>query len=606
MKILKLVGVLTGVVLLAVTALVIQVIWFRPFDIRIFYEKAFLEFALESPELLSSIRLLEQFHIESHNDDLDDVSPAMTLRRNELVAKDLETLHRYDRDQLQGQVALSYDVLNWYLETEAAGVEFAFHGYPVNQMFGVQNSFPQFMTSTHYLGDRGDAEDYVERLSKLDDKFDGLLEDLRLREERGIIPPRFVIDRVLDEMRSFIAVPAADNVLHTSFVERLADLGTLSDADRKELLQAAESEIRGTVYPAYAELIAYFEALQAKVTTNHGAAQLPDGARWYAWLLRQHTTTDASPEQVHELGLAEVARIETEMDAILRAEGYEGGPVGTRMQRLNAEARFLFPDTDEGREQILAGYRSIVAEIETGISKLFGELPRAALEVVPVQDYREESAPLAYYENPSFDGSVPGRFYVNLRDVSEHPRYLMRTLAYHEAVPGHHFQGAIQTELEGVAQFRRILPFTAYHEGWALYCEQLAWESGFGRDPFDNLGRLQHEMLRAARLVVDTGIHRYDWSRERAVDYMREKTGYKDSHVEVERYFVIPGQATAYKIGMQKILELRERARAALGDRFDIREFHDAVLANGALPLSILERQIEAYMETKRSQSVQQ
>jgi uncharacterized protein (DUF885 family) len=601
MRILKFTGLLIGLLLLAVAALAIHVVWFRPFDVRIFYEKAFIEFALESPELLSSIRMLEQIGIESHNDDLDDVSPGATRRRVALVAEDLEALQRYDRDDLEGQVALSYDALDWFLTTEVAGAEFAFHGYPVNQLFGVQNSFPQFMTSSHFLGDRGDAQDYVARLSKLDDKFAGLLADLRLREERGVVPPRFVIDRVLDEMRAFVAVPAGENILHASFAERLADLDSLSAADRDELLQAAEIEIRDTVYPAYAQLIAYFERLQPKVSTHHGASQLPDGARWYAWLLRQQTTTDVSPEAVHQLGLTEVARIETEMDAILRAEGYEDGPVGERMQRLNEEPRFLFPDTDAGREQILAGYRSIVADIESGMPALFGRLPRAALEVVAVPDYREESAALAYYEGPSFDGSVPGRFYVNLRDVGEHPRYLMRTLAYHEAVPGHHFQSAIQTELEGVAQFRRILPFTAYQEGWALYAERLAWESGYVTDPFDNLGRLQHEMLRAARLVVDTGIHRYGWSREQAIDYMLEKTGLKDSAVEVERYFVIPGQATAYKIGMQKILELRERARAELGEDFDIREFHVVVLENGALPMSILEQQVDAYIESKRN-----
>lgn len=596
--VLKWLGAVLGLAIAVVVALAINVIWFRPFDIRIFYDKVFVEYALEYPEFLSSMRLLEQFGIESHNDDLDDVSPAQTLRDTALAAKALQTLREYDRAGLSGQVALSYDILDWYLQTEVDGAEFAFHGYPVNQLFGVQNDFPEFMVGTHYLGDRGDAEDYVARLGKLDRKFEGLLENLRLRESRGIVPPRFVIDRVLEEMRNFVAIPARDSILHQSFEERLIELADLPDETRARLLEDAVHEIEHTVYPAYRELIEYFVTLRPKVAGDHGAAGLPDGEAWYAWVLRRHTTTDMTPEAVHAMGLAEVARIEGEMDAILRAESYVDGPVGERMQVLAEESRFLYPDTDAGRQAILDDYRAIVEEIRPRLGELFGRLPRSGLEVVTVPEYRQEGAGIAYYQPPSFDGRRPGRFYVNLRDVAAHPRFAMRALTCHEALPGHHLDAALQTELTGVAEFRKVIPFTAYREGWGLYSEQLCREVGFIDDPYDDLGRLQLEMLRAARLVVDTGIHLQGWSRERAVEYMRATTGTveRDVIAEIERYFVDPGQATAYKVGMQKLLELREHTRSALGDQFDLREFHDVVLGNGALPLAVLEQQVADYI----------
>jgi len=596
--VLKWTGAIFGLAAIIVAALAINVIWFRPFDIRIFYEKVFVEFALEYPEFLSSMRLLEQFGIESHNDDLDDISPAQTLRYNAIVAEALETLREYDRTDLNGQVALSYDILEWYLQTEVDGAEFAFHGYPVNQQFGEQNAFPLFMTSTHYLGDRGDAQDYVTRLGKLDRKFAGLLEDLRLRESRGIVPPRFVIDRVLEGMRGFVSSPARDNILYQSFERRISDIANPSNESRTALLDDAAHQIEQTVYPAYNDLIDYFVALRPKVTTNHGALALPDGRDWYAWLLRRATTTDMTPEAVHAMGLTEVARIEAEMDAILGAEGYTDGSVGERMQQLADEPRFLYPDTDAGRQAILADYRAIIAELEPRLGELFGRLPRSRLEVVPVPEYHQENAAVAYYQEPSFDGGRPGHFYVNLRDVEGHPKFTMRALACHEAVPGHHFEASLRTELTGVAQFRKVIPFIAFQEGWGLYSEQLCREAGFIDDPYDDLGRLQLEMMRAVRLVVDTGIHAQGWSREQAIDYLRVNTGIagRDVVSEIERYFVNPGQATAYKVGMHKLLELRERAQSVLGDEFDLRQFHDLVLDNGSMPLIVLERQVEDFI----------
>ncbi|MGH8247125.1 MAG: DUF885 domain-containing protein, partial [Gammaproteobacteria bacterium] len=482
---------------------------------------------------------------------------------------------------------------------------FTWHGYPVNQMRGEQNALPNFMANIHHIGSVRDARHYITRLSKFGAKFDQLLEDLRLREGKGIVPPRFTVEKVLDEMRGFRGAPAGDNVLYTSFVERLAGIESLGEDTRDALEQDVLMEIERSVYPAYDKLIAYFEYLQPKATTNHGVWKLPDGDAYYDYKLRENTTTNLTADQIHELGLSEVARIQLEMDVILVAEGYAEGSVSERMIRLNEEERFLYPNTDEGRRQILEEFRSINGEITAGMHAYFGRLPRSPVEVERVPEFSQKGSAGAYYMAPSMDGARPGVFYANLRDLKEHPRFGMRTLAYHEAVPGHHLQKAIQTELSGVPNFRRVLGFTAFSEGWALYSERLAWEAGYQNDPFSNLGRLQAELFRAVRLVVDTGIHRKRWTREQAIEYMSTNTGMTERDViaEIERYFVRPGQATAYKIGMIRILNLRDRAKQALGDRFDIRAFHDVVIGNGDMPLAVLEQEVDRWIRAKQAEA---
>ena len=325
---------------------------------------------------------------------------------------------------------------------------------------------------------------------------------------------------------------------------------------------------------------------------------MPDGDAYYAWCVRSHTTTDMTPEQVHSLGLSEVARISAEMDGILRAQGLTEGSIGERVQQLARQPEQIYPNTPEGKSAMIAGYQAILDDINGKLGDSFNRRPKLGVEVKAVPEFSEKTAPGAYYQGGAFDGSRPGVFYANLRDTSETPKFAMRTLAYHEGIPGHHFQITIAQELQGVPFFRRVLPFTAYSEGWALYAERLAWEMGFEEEPLDNLGRLRDEMMRAVRLVVDSGIHYKRWTREQAIAYMLENTGMGEGDVtaEIERYFVNPGQALAYKAGMLKILDLREKARQALGSKFKLSEFHDEVLTHGALPLSLVERVIDDWI----------
>lgn len=590
-------------IFVVITAFIVNTIWFKPYPIRAFYERVFLEFALESPELLSNLRLFEQIGITGHNAELDDASEAKATEQFDKLRKNVDMLHSYDTSSMTGQDKLSYDILDWFLATNLEGEKWRYHNYPVNQLFGVQNGFPSFMASTHALDNLQDAEYYNARLSKVKVKFEQVMEGLKLREAKGIIPPTFVIDKVLTEMNSFVGQKPEDNILFKNFAEKLGKVKDIDQATRERLLADAKSQIESTVYPAYQLFIGYFTELKPKSTNDAGVWKMPDGEAYYAFELKQNTTTELNPEQIHQIGLSEVARIQKEMLVILQSQGYEGENVGELVSKLGEDPRFLYPDTKEGRAQILVDYKKILDEVNKGLESAFRVKPKAALDVQRIPEFKEKTAPGAYYQGPSMDGSRPGVFYANLYDIKATPKFDMRTLAYHEGIPGHHFQIAIAQELKGLPTFRTMLPFTSYAEGWALYSEQVAWELGFQKEPLDNLGRLQAELFRAVRLVVDTGIHHKRWTREEAIDYMSKNTGMvlSDVTAEIERYIVMPGQACAYKVGMLKILELREKAKNQLGDKFDLRDFHDAVLKNGSVPLAILERVVDEYIASKKA-----
>ncbi|RYY20655.1 MAG: DUF885 domain-containing protein [Cytophagaceae bacterium] len=589
---------------LVLGGLVINLIWFRPFFIREFYEKVFVEVALDSPELLSRLRLVEGVGIQAHNRQLDDASEAETTRQLAHLRDNLATLHRYDTTGMRGQDRLNYQVLDWYMTNAAAGAAFRYDNYPVNQLFGVQNDYPSFMADVHQVHNRRDADYYNQRLAAVRAKFGQVLAGLKIREQHGVVPPTFVIDRVLTEMSAFVAKQPEQNILYTSFTEKLKKANGLDAATQTALLAQAKHQIETAVYPAYQQLITYFTALRPRSTNDAGVWKFPDGKAYYAHCLRSNTTTNLSAAQIHALGLREVTRITDEMRAILQAEKVAGADsVGSTLGRLGEKPRFLYADTDSGRAQILTDYRHILTEVNQGLGSAFRIRPRAQLEVRRVPVFKEKTSAGAYYEAAALDGSRPGVFYASLYDVKATPKFGMRTLAYHEGIPGHHFQIGVAQELKGLPTFRTLVPFTAYVEGWALYAERLAAELGFEKDPYDNLGRLRAELFRAARLVVDTGLHDQRWTREQAIRYMRQTTGMAESDVvaEVERYIVMPGQACAYKIGMLKIVELRERARQQLGSNFDLRDFHDVVLRNGALPLEVLERVVNDYIAAKKS-----
>ncbi len=603
-NILKFFGAIIGLAVIVTAVFLINLIWFRPWSLNLFYEKVFAEALFDHPELLSALGLVEQFGITGHNGKLDDESPAQQQREFDRWKRDLAQLRQYPFDKQTPSQKLSTRVLEWFLQLQIDGEKWQWHNYPVNQLFGVQNQFPEFMANTHRLLRRKDCDYYVMRLEALPKKFDQVLEGLKIREQKGILPPRFVVEEVLTEMSDFIAKPPAENILATSFKSRAAKIPKLNETERAGFQARVETAIASKVYPAYQKLIDYFRELLPKTTTDDGVWKLPNGDAYYAYKLRENTTTTLQPEEVHQIGLRDVARIESEMRVILDANGFAGQPIGAAMEKLTKDPRFVYANNDQSRADALARYRELITQAtQRSARDLFRTAPRAKIEVRRVPEFKEATAPGAYYQPPAMDGSRPGIFFANLRDPSETPRWSMPTLAYHEGVPGHHWQIATAMELKGLPQFRKVVPFTAYTEGWALYAEWLAKQAGwYENDPFGDLGRLQAELFRAVRLVVDTGIHAKHWPREQAIAYMREKTGMGEKEVkaEVERYIVSPGQACAYKIGMLKIQQLRARAQLELGDKFDQREFHDAVLKNGALPLEILEDQVTEYIRQKK------
>jgi uncharacterized protein (DUF885 family) len=588
-----------AVPLVALGVFLVPTLWFRPWSLDHYYARVFIEFATRHPMLLTSLGMLDGTPLDHYSDKLDDFSPEAEERDARFLDRQIAILHSYDRTRLALKQRLSYDVLDWFLTDQQQSNRFLFHDYPLNQLFGAQSQIPDFMMNTHPLKQPRDAENYVKRVARMGIAFDQVLAGVRKRERMGVIPPRFVIREVLHQMKGFVAMPPRANALFTTFHTRADSIGELDAGKRTGLENRLEREIRDTVYPAYQRMIAYEDSALARATDDDGVWKLPNGDAYYDRQLHSITTTNLTADSIHALGEREVATLQGEMRRLLGAKGYKTADLAATVRGVMAEPRFGFAAGDSGRAQILAGYQTILDDADTRVGALFNLRPKAHLKVERVPAFKEATSPGAYYQGPSIGGKRPGVFYANLRDPAETRRPEMRTLAYHEGVPGHHFQLSIQSELTGVPFFRRVIPFTSYVEGWGLYAERLGYENGFHRDAFDSLGALQAELFRAVRLVVDTGIHREHWTRQQAIDYMVKNTGMKESEVvtEIERYIVNPGQACAYKVGQLELIALRERARQELGSRFDIRRFHDVVLGNGALPLSLLEQVVNQWIQ---------
>ncbi len=582
----------------------VRLLFLRPFQINHFFDRTFLLYALDSPEYLSTARILDQYGITSHRKHLDDVSVQALDRVERFLKQTAETFQGYDRASLDEADALSYDIFQWYLQSlQNATGRWRFHNYPLNQMNGVQNDFPVFMQDVHGVESKAEARDYVARLYAIRDKFDQLIEGLKIREQKGIVPPDFILDRVLDNMRSFVAVPLRDNMLYQSFENKLAAADAIKEKDKDIYRKGAEDALRDAVYPAYNKLIAYAEQLRKTAGSDAGVWKWPEGDAFYRAVLAEHTTLDLDPEAVHQLGLREVARIQQELRQLLDKQGYPASvPLTAHWNALDQDVRFYYPDNAAGREQILRDYQAIIDDAEKSLGAYFATMPKVGIKVERAPAFMEKAAPAGSYSSPSLDGERVGIFYANLGDVRSTKKYGMRTLAYHEGIPGHHLQTALSQQTKDLPLFRRDLNFTAFVEGWALYAERLAFEAGLEKDPYDSVGRLRAELFRAARLVVDTGLHARRWTRDQAVDYLLNETGtpLEQARREVDRYVVAPGQACAYMIGMLKFLELRTKAQTSLGERFDFKAFHQLILESGAMPLALLEQRVDKWIAKQR------
>jgi uncharacterized protein (DUF885 family) len=578
--------------------------WFTPVGLDNYVNKITLQLTLESPETLSQLGFIDNTPLDFHSGKLDDYTREHEL---DLLARLREAragLDRYGPDGLAGQQLTTWKVTAWFLDDMIREAEFEHAGYRVNQISGPTVSIPQFLTDTHVIKDARSVERYLSRLAE----FGRVLREVRVRveedREAGVVPPDFVIDQSLTGMRAFIEGGAARNALVTTLPGKLEKVDGLDEARREEYRRRAEDLVAKEVIPGYEAMIALFEDMRASATHDAGIWRIPRGSEYYAAQLMSNTTTRMSADEIHALGLDEVERIEAEMNAILDAQAVGGATLAERIRAVSADPAQNFPNDDAGRAQMLEYLKDVDGRVMAVAPRYFKTVPPQPLEIVRVPEYSQDSAPGGYYYPPALDGSRPGRFYINQKDTADNPRWTLPTLMIHEGSPGHHFQLSAQQLIEDVPLLRKVLPFSAYSEGWALYAERIAkTDMGlYDEDPFGDLGRLQAEMFRAVRLVVDTGMHAKQWTREQAIDYMMAKTGMTEAEVtrEIERYVVWPGQATSYKVGQLALLRLRQEAERELGPKFDLREFHEVVLMNGAMPLAVVEETVRQWIEAQR------
>ena len=535
----------------------------------------------------------------------DDRSDAFAATQIEKDKADLARLRAgFDYDELQDQDKLSYDLFVFNIERRVRNHAFRRHAYVADQFRGQFTGLLTVLQNTHPIGNVQDAEDYLSRVEGLEAVLDGMVERLQDRAEFGVIPPAFSFPAMItDASRINSGVPlddsSDDNALYADFKAKLAELA-LEEAEEAALMARADDAWRGPFQRGFAALIDELERLQAIQTDNFGIWSLPDGKAYYENRIRSHTTLDLTADEIHQIGLDDVARIHAEMEVIQKTVGVEGS-LQDFFAFVRADPGNYFENSEAGRGEFLAEAEQQTAAIFEVAHRYFNQLPKAGLEVRRVEPWRENSTSIAFYNPPSQDGSRPGVYYANLADMASVQKYVFTAITYHEGVPGHHFQIALAQELGGLPMFRKFGGYGAYTEGWALYAERLAREMGFYQDPMRDFGRLQDEIWRSVRLVTDTGIHARRWTRQQAIDYFTENTPISEGDIitEVERYFVNPGQALGYKMGMTQILSLRDRAQQALGERFDIRDFHDVIIGAGALPLPILEQQVEHYIAEK-------
>ena len=581
-------------------------------------------FLATAPEAATELGVGEDIAGENYLSHLGGYGFAAHQAARKMNEDFLQELRGFDRAALTGQAADTYDVLKNAYDTAARRNQFDFGGatpfgsglpnsgdswamtpYFMTQLTGPHLALPRMLLSQHPIESRAHIEAYLSRLGEMGRALDEAGETFSTDAGIGMAPPRFAIEGVLRSLRNFTAKSAAEHPLATTLAEKMKSVEGISDEERAAFAARAARLVEDEVYPAYERLAAQVELALQETNDDAGVWRLgEEGEAFYQLALASYGAGVKTGDDVHELGLSEVARITGEMDALLKSIGLTQGTVAARMEQLAARPDNLYPNTDEGREALLASLRAQVDAVMAKSGDWFGRLPATKVEVRRIPIHEQDSSPGGYYTGPSLDGSRPGVYWINLKNTADNPKHSLKSLTYHEAVPGHHFQTAYLRSIKDMPLMRNMLGYSEYAEGWGLYAEALAKEMGmYEGDPAGDLGRLQAELFRAARLVVDTGLHHKRWSREQAIDYMVAATGEtRDTATrEIERYAVVPGQACAYKLGMLKIQELRARAEGELGKDFDIRDFHDAVLTLGDAQLPVLDATIDRWIKSKKA-----
>lgn len=559
------------------------------------FEKAFEAQLDRSPQLATSLG--DKRNYGKWNDVSDAAADASVRASVDALAK---IKRKIKADKLSADSRLSLTLFEQSVSRSVANQKWRRYGYVFNQMGGVQSTTPTFLINQHKVASVSDAEAYVERLRGMPAYLDAQVARSEANAAAGVLPPKHIFDYVLPAARNVVkGAPFTDGPDSPLFADLTAKVGRIDapEAVKAKLVADGATALKDGVAPAYARMIAAIESQKARAGTDAGVWRFKDGDAYYADRLADMTTTKLSAAEIHQIGLDNVARIHGEMRAIMAKVGFSG-ELDKFFDFMETDPRFFLPQTADGKAEYIKRATATIAAMNAKVPQYFNRLPKAPMEVRAVEPFREQAAGLAFYERPSADGSRPGVYYANTIDMKALPTYQIEALAFHEGIPGHHFQIALAQELDGLPRFRRFGGYTAFSEGWGLYAERLGKDMGFYEDPYSDFGRLTLEVRRAIRLVVDTGLHARRWSREQAVQYILDNQPGDRAQAEkdIDRYIVMPGQATAYMIGQQEILRLREKARTAMGAKFDIRGFHDVVLTRGAVPLDVLAANVDAWI----------
>jgi len=574
----------------------------KPASIDHYLGKEVLVDLVSSPEYMTYMGIFDSFNwVTNHNAELSIIGNDDIQNDIKSSQKSLKLLNKYEDSSLSDSQKITKRIAIFDIENNLNQLEnFPYHDYPLNQVRGVHHNVISFMSDQHPVRNYSEAKDFIKRTDLVKDVFAGQLDWLKKQAAVGVYAPKFVYDHIINQLNELINYSADEHPIYTEFFKKV-ELLNISESKFSSLDNDLRASIETSVTPGFVLLRDFMVSTKAKANKNHGIWSQPNGDEFYKLRIRSYTTTNYSPEEIHNIGLSEVSRISARMKEILTSLGYDSTKTaGVLMNELNEDPSLLYADTPNRKEIVVQDYMDMVNEATASIKDYFHSMPEAPVTVKAVPEYSEKTAPGGYYQAPALDGSRPGAFFVNLYDIKQTPKYSMKTLAYHEATPGHHHQIAHSMENDELTLYRRFgYRTSAFSEGWALYAEQLALEAGLAPDPYDELGILQSEIFRSVRLVVDTGIHYKKWTRDEAIAYMKAKTGMSDTEcrVEIERYIVWPGQALSYKVGMIKILELRQKAMDALGDNFNIKDFHSAILDHGIPPLFVVEQKVDEMIE---------
>jgi uncharacterized protein (DUF885 family) len=565
-----------------------------------FLDAAFEEQVARSPQTLTALGRKDRYG------ELNDYTDANRQQALELAQRQLQQMRaQFDQARLGPVGRVSYRLFEREVQQDEQNVRWRWHGFPASTNGSPTGSIPVFLINQHRVDNVADAEAYIARLQAVERVMNEVTANMRQQATLGIVPSTFNFAPVRgDAQRVLAGAPftrGADTPVYADFKAKVAKLDA-PQAEKERLLASAREALTGPFQRGYRTFLTTWAGLEKQAQGNRGAWSLPEGEAFYASRLAESTTTDMTADQIHTLGLQQVARIHAEMERIKTQVGFKG-TLRQFFDELRTNPRYRYADTAAGKEQYLQDARAFVAGVMAKAPQYFRRLPKAPLDVRAVEAWREATAPIAFYNQPSEDGSRPGIYYSNLADMSQVSKPQLEARSYHEGAPGHHFQIALAQELSGLPKFRRFGGYGAYSEGWGLYAEGLGKEMGFYQEPISEFGLLSTQVWRAVRLVVDSGIHSKRWTREQAINYFLENAPLSkaDATREVERYINWPGQATSYMVGQLKILELRERARQQLGDRFDIKEFHAVVLENGSVPLNVLEELVNAHITQKKA-----